>query len=203
MPSSVNATVFGVLLSFAVLAPTYAVARQQQTQPAVWRDYDMIVDLQVLPQRYACDDLWYKFRDILLSIGARPKMEIIPYRCSSVSPRVQIRFSLPYAVNESQVRLATLQAVNGTVRLEAGHPRSLDASDCALLQQLKNTLFAALPMRVVSYRFTCEAPPSSRRRFRLSVQVLTATPRSQRQGVARNGGAALQSTPAAKLEHNR
>ncbi len=202
MPSYVIAAVAAVLPAFAALAPTGAVATQTQTKPAVWRDYDMIVDLQDLPKRYACDDLWYKFRDILLSIGARPQMEVVPYRCNSFSPRVQIRFSLPSAVNGSPVTLATLQAVDGTVRLEAGHPRSLDASDCALLQQIKNTLFAALPMRVVSYRFTCVAPPSSQRQFRLSVQALTATTQSQREGVAQYGGSSVQPAPAAQFEHN-
>jgi hypothetical protein len=177
--------VVGVLL--AALGAGRAVAAGTQTRPAAWSYHDMIVDLHDLPKRYACDDLWYKFRDILLTIGARPNMEIIPYQCNSFSPRVQIRFWLPEAVSGSQASFASLQADQATVRLEPGHPRSLDASDCALLQQVKGTLLAALPVRVVSYRFTCGAPPSTHRSFQVSVEALTAAPKGQREVVAHRG----------------
>ena len=201
MPRYANASVVALLLTIATLGRSRVLAAETQTRPAVWSHYDMIVDLQNLPKRYACDDLWYKFRDVLLTIGARPDMEIIPYRCNSFSPRVRIRFSLPKAVNGPPVRSASLQAVNSTVRLDVGHPRSLDASDCALLHQIKDTLLAALPVRVVSYRFTCVAPPSSHPPFRLSVRALVPASGSQDQ-VAVHDRSPVRSTSAAGSEHH-
>lgn len=164
----------GLLIAFAAHAHATGHVGETPTTPAVWYHYDVIVDLQDLPKRYTCDELWYKFRDILLVVGARPDMDIVPYRCDSLSPRVQIRFSFPKTLDGSLARFASLQAVSDTVHLEAGHPRSLDVADCALLQQIKDTLLAGLPVRVVSDRFACPASPSNHRSFELSVRTLRA-----------------------------
>ena len=147
--------------------------------PARWRPYAIVVDLHDLPKRYSCDDLWYKFRDILLTLGADSHMEIVTYRCQrelgalARSPRVQVQFALPEALPSGQARWLDLRAIKRTTRLEPGHPRSLDDSDCALLQQLKDTLFAALPVHVIAYRLACGAPPSRAPRFSVSIETLS------------------------------
>src|ERR1700749_1723011 len=46
--------------------------------PAVWAPHELIVNLHDLPKHYSCDDLWYKFRAILLTLGARQDLEILP-----------------------------------------------------------------------------------------------------------------------------
>ena len=184
-----NATLAVVLLlSLAALAGSRVVAASAPTKPAVWFAHDMIVDLQDLPKRYSCDDLWYRFRDVLLSIGARPDMQIFAYQCNTRSPRVHLQFLLPKTVSGAEVKYASLQAASQTIRLEAGHPRSFDASDCALLQRIKDTLLPALPVRVVSYRLTCVAPTSSHRRFYLSVQALSLASHSPRQVAVHDRG---------------
>jgi hypothetical protein len=164
----------GLLFAFAAHAQATGHAGETPTTPAVWYHYDVIVDLQDLPKPYTCDELWYKFRDILLIVGAQPDMEIVPYQCDSLSPRVQIRFSFPKILDGSLARYASLQAVTDTVHLEAGHPRSLDVADCALLQQIKDTLLAGLPLRMVSDHFACPAVAASHRSFGLTVQTLRA-----------------------------
>ena len=190
MPSRPKNTTLAVvlLLALAALPASRAVARGAPPKPAVWFAHDMIVDLQDLPKRYSCDDLWYRFRDVLLSIGARPDMQIFPYECNTRSPRVHLQFSLPKMVSGADVKYASLQAASETMRLEAGHPRSLDASDCVLLQQIKDTLLPALPVRVVSYRLTCVAPTASHRRFYLSVQALSPASQSPRQVAVHDRG---------------
>jgi hypothetical protein len=50
--------------------------------PAVWIAHNMMVDLHDMPKRYGCEDLRHKFRDMLLSIGARQDLKVVPYRCS-------------------------------------------------------------------------------------------------------------------------
>jgi len=40
-------------------------------EPAQWRTYDLLLQFRDLPKTYSCDDLWYRFRDVLLTLGAR------------------------------------------------------------------------------------------------------------------------------------
>jgi hypothetical protein len=54
-----------------------------------------LVDLHDLPQRYSCDDLWYKFRDVLLAMGGRPDIKILVYRCERGLPDGQARSPEP------------------------------------------------------------------------------------------------------------
>jgi hypothetical protein len=179
-----RAALVGLLSAFTAQAHVSGHAGETAITPAVWYHYDVIVDLQDLPQRYTCDELWYKFRDILLTVGARPDMQIVPYQCDSLSPRVQIRFSFPKTLDESLVRFASFETVSDIVHLEPGQPRSLDVADCSLLQQIKDTLLAGLPVQVVSYHFACPALPSSHRSFELSVQTRRAANHDKSAGVA-------------------
>jgi hypothetical protein len=107
-----------------------------------------------LPQRYSCDDLWYRFRVILLSIGANPNLKVVPYHCDSHSPKVQLQFSLPEPVNGAQARFADLRAVNDTITLEPGHL-------CRLTRQTASWCDSVVA-------------PATHTRFRLSLQALRA-----------------------------
>jgi hypothetical protein len=151
------------------------------SEPAAWRSYNFIVDLHDLPRRYSCDDLWYKFHDVLVALGARADLKVLPYRCerqltptTALSPRVQLKFALPEAVGGTQARWADMRAVPRRVRLEPGHPTSLADGDCVLLRQIKDGLLASLSLsqRVVSFDLACTAPRSSRWPFNVTVQAL-------------------------------
>jgi hypothetical protein len=150
------------------------------SQPAVWIKHDIVLHLENLPQRYSCDELWYKFHDVLLRLGARQNMQILAYRCESVlgviarSPSVHLQFEMPEAVQGSAVRWSDMQAQPRTVRLEPGQPASLDASDCELLRQIKSALLPALSDPVVGYHLACQATATSHHGFSLSVQALMA-----------------------------
>src|SRR6185437_9789426 len=148
------------------------------SQPAVWIKHDIVVHLENLPKRYSCDDLWYKFRDVLLTLGARQNMQILAYRCESVlgaiarSPSVHLQFEMPQAVQGADVRWADMQASPRTVRLGPGNPPSLDTSDCELLRQIRSGLLPALSERIVAYHLACQASPAAQHPFSLSVQAL-------------------------------
>lgn len=143
------------------------------SEPAVWFPYDLIIDLQNLPRVYSCDDLYYKFRDVLVILGAQHWPTIHTYRCNSRSPRVHLQFSLAKTVSGAALQYATLQASDSTIELAPGKPQSLLQSDCELLEQMKDTLLPALPVKVLSYRLTCVAPRRGRARYQLQVQALT------------------------------
>ncbi len=148
--------------------------------PAVWRQHDTIIDLQDLPQGYSCDDLWYKFHDILLALGARPDTRILAYNCSGQSgartsvPSVHLHFSVPELVTGTLTRWADMHAAPETVRLTPGQPASLRDSDCALVRDIKDQLLGELGDTVVKFKLACNAPRSLRHPFSVTVQALAA-----------------------------
>jgi hypothetical protein len=168
-----------VLLVVTALAGTPAQAAPVAAgHPAVWTPHDLIVSFEHLPRIYSCDDLWYKFRDVLRAIGARPDIRILAYQCGpklgqlAYSPQVQLRFFIPQILERSQARWADVNAEPRTIRLEPGRPASIKPSDCELLRQMKDGLFAALPDRVLNFNLACEAP-ATRWPFSVSVEALT------------------------------
>ena len=135
--------------------------------PAQWRSYDILLDLQELPRTYSCDELWYRVRDVLLALGARAYMTLTPYDCGTThsgaarSPRVQVRFQLPYVLKGADVRYAELNVREQPVRLTPGSPHSLQPGDCELVRQLRGTLLSALPLHVEAADFNCSGARES------------------------------------------
>jgi hypothetical protein len=147
----------------AVTAARSATTAAPTPAPAEWRSYDVLVRLQGLPRTYSCDELWYKFRDLLRTLGARAYMTITPYHCGVVgggpaaSPSVQLQFQLPWALSAAAVRYAQTSVIDETVQLAPGSPPTLQAGDCELLKQLRSTLFATLPLKITAADFSCVA----------------------------------------------
>ena len=148
-------------------------------RPAVWRTYDMIVDLDNLPRTYTCDQLWYIFRGVLLRLGVPPdSVNILPYRCSRTptgdlhSPRVQVSFRMPSVLHGAAVKWAQLSAVSHRVTLRPGAPPRLRPADCRLLRQIRQTLLASIPVHVVRSDLHCGAGAS----FGVTVQSWVARP---------------------------
>jgi hypothetical protein len=171
-----------VLLTLTLLAGSVCFAAPAKVgQPAVWTQHDLIVGFDHLPEIYSCDDLWYKFHDVLLAIGARSDMRILAYQCGkgagqlAHSPQVHLHFLIPQAVRGPAARWADVNVEPRTVRLAPGHPASLKASDCELLRQMKDGLLAALPDRVLQFNLACEAPATPWP-FSVSVEALKPVP---------------------------
>jgi len=143
-------------------------------QAGEWRAHDLVVAFHHLPKRYSCDDLRSKVTDVLRTMGARPE-SVFPYRCEQAlgsrarSPEVHLQFSFPEVINGREGAETGMSVVRTTVELRPGHPATLTDSDCVLLRQLKETLLAAMPVRVLSYRMSCEAPGQAKPPFQLSL----------------------------------
>lgn len=171
----------------AVTSPATAPATAPAAVPAEWRTYDLLVSFQGLPKTYSCDDLWYRFRDVLLTLGARAYMTISPYDCGYVgggearSPRVELKFRLPQLLHGEDTRYAQMSAVNREVHLAPGTPHSLQAGDCELMKQLQNTLLTALPVQVTAASFSCNGPGAT---FALTLQASMVAGAPPRQGNA-------------------
>jgi hypothetical protein len=156
------------------LAIGSAQAAPQAAQPAAWVAHDLNIDLHNLPGRYSCDDLSHKFHDVLLVLGARPDLKILTVRCErgSRSPNVRLQFSVPELVKPTSSRELFIDAAAATIRLEPGHPASLNDADCELMRQMKDRLLAPLSLHVASFNLACSAAPSRGARFNVSVQTL-------------------------------
>ena len=144
--------------------------------PAVWAPHELIVDLHDLPRHYSCDDLWYKFKGILQTLGARGDMEILPYRCEGYSPRVQLKFSTPRLVTGASAKWSELSAVASTVQIAPGSPAKLESSDCELVRQLQASLLSYLGDPVIQYELPCQAPnDGGHGGFNLTTKVVLPT----------------------------
>jgi hypothetical protein len=174
----VTALGVALLVGLAISSEAHA-SESPVNSPAVWFDYHMFVELRDLPQAYTCDELWYKFRDVLLAIGAAPNPGVVPLRCNTRSPEVEVRFSLPHVLQGAFRRYATIQAASSTVDLRPAYPTHLKASDCALVRQLTHTVFRDLPVRVLSADFSCRALRADSRPFNLTLETLKAVSQVQ------------------------
>jgi len=187
--TSARARLAYVIVCCAGAAHAASSATTAVAVPAQWRTYDLLVQFHDLPRTYSCDDLWYRFRDVLLTLGARAYMTLTPYDCGYVgggearSPRVEAKFQLPWLLQGADTRYAEMSAVRREVRLVPGAPHSLQAGDCDLMRQLQETLLAALPVQVTTAAYTCNGPDAT---FALTLQAPMASGAWQGQPAAKS-----------------
>ena len=150
-----------------------------KAQPAVWRTYDLIVDLDNLSRTYTCDQLWYVFHGILLRLGVPiDTLNVLPYDCSRTpsgdlrSPRVQVSFRMPAVLHGASAQWAELSAVRRLIAIRPGKPKRLKPTDCRLMRQIRETLLASLPVKVLHSDLDCGAG----QRFGVTVRLWVARP---------------------------
>jgi hypothetical protein len=167
-------------------------------QAAVWMQHMLQVQLRDLPKDYSCYDLWYRFREVLRTIGARPDWKITTEGCvfsgktRARSPQVELVFYFPEALPVAQAKWSDVKAVPGTVTLEPGSgPNSLDRSDCELVRQIKDALLPALPVQVLDAHVDCSGA-DLRHPYRILVRTLLAVPPP---GMPAGTGSAPAATP--------
>ena len=165
-------------VAFALQAAVALAAEPAAPGPATaaqWMPHELIVSLNDLPRAYSCDDLWYRFHDVLVAIGARD-WRILTYDCRDAaahphaSPKVELRFQLPAALSAADARFADFAATPATVRIAPGSPSSLTGDDCELMKQMTAGLLAALDLQAQA-RFRCAAAAPAAR-FAITVRAL-------------------------------
>jgi hypothetical protein len=176
-----------VTLATLLSCPVMALAAMTPLQSAYWAPHDEIDYLDNLPRTYSCDELYYKYRDILLRVGARPG-QIYSYGCTSKqgaaegTPHVDITYSVTNALPAQIHSNSGLQARLATVRLSPGNPKSLDARDCSLLRDMSQTVLASFSQHIDASRLQCGSMPSAHPRFELVVKTLLPVPTDANRG---------------------
>jgi hypothetical protein len=157
------------------LAAVGAAAPASAADPPVtayWGQHHEVDELNHLPKTYACDDLYYVYRDILFKLGARPT-QIYTYGCTrpgqaaSGTPRVNLAYSAP---RDTQGRPG-FQANRQSIRLAPGDPRSLTADDCVLLNDMRQTVIASIASTIDDHGLNCDSR-KSKQHFELVVEAL-------------------------------
>jgi hypothetical protein len=182
-PTLKSLLVASALGLFAAHGPYATAAAPPQPQPAVWMQHMVQVQLRNLPKNYSCYDLWYRFREVLQKIGARPDWKITTQGCvfsgntQSRSPQVELEFYFPEALPPARAKWSDVKAVPSTVLVEPGSaPNSLDKSDCELVKQITDALLPALPVQVLEAHVDCSSPTGAKHPYKVSIQTLTAVP---------------------------
>lgn len=150
-----------LLTAAAVCQAVRADPAPNDAVPAVWQSYDISVHLIRLPRPYTCDQLWSKFRSVLLALGAGRVDSIVPSECASDSPSVHVQFVLPRPVSGADSQYEDIQAIRRVIELRPGEPSLLSVGDCRLVQEMRESLFRDLPLKVVNAQFNCARPAAS------------------------------------------
>lgn len=196
---------WGVLGAASVPAwSAQAAASSGAPSPAQLQPYDILVHLERLPHAYSCDQLWSKFRAVLLALGAARVDEVLPSDCEALSPQVHLQFALPRLVPDGGTGGADLEAQRRIVTLRPGDPQYLENGDCRLVQEIGDSLLTDLPVRVLDSHFDCKstqagsamagsamrnraAAGAESQRFALSVQTLMPLWPQQNSAAAASG----------------
>jgi hypothetical protein len=164
--------VVGSLFLGAALGAAAPAAAADTPVTAYWGQHNEVDELNQLPKTYACDDLYYVYRDILFKLGARPT-KIYTYGCTragqavSGTPRVDLAYSAP---RDTQGRPG-FHANRQSIRLAPGDPKSLTADDCVLLGDMRQTVIASIASKIDDHGLSCDSP-KSKKRFELVVEAL-------------------------------
>lgn len=118
-------------------------------QRAYWATHDEIDYLDNLSRTYSCDEIYYKYRDALLRLGARPDMKIYTYGCSGSKgaaadrPHVDLTYTVPEPLSPQFDSNSTLRARLETVEISAGNPKVLSEKDCTLMDDMRQTVLSS------------------------------------------------------------
>lgn len=148
-----------LLLGLLSTGGSWPALADQTARPVAgyWARHDEIERLEDLPKRYSCNDLYYKYRDVLALLGAPAGASILSFGCSGTSgtslkdpTRVELRYQIATPFPASAQPQASLKIAQRTITLQPGSPRSLQADDCALVQKMAGLLIPASGAHVES-----------------------------------------------------
>jgi hypothetical protein len=174
LAAALTLTAAGALAAASPPAAAPAATPAAGTTAAEWMTHRILVSLTDLPRGYSCNDLWYRFKDVMLAIGAQ-QLQILTYDCPDKnpqphgSPKVELKFQFPTVLTGDNVRYADFQGTPTSVHFAPGAPASLTADDCALVQQMAAGIFDALSVKVTESKFPCATSAAAGEPYRVTV----------------------------------
>jgi hypothetical protein len=151
-PTAPTAAVVGVLvaLSGATIGTPPVQAAEEQ---AYWARHQEVDYLDNLPRPYSCNDLYYKYRDVLIRLGAR-ELTIYTYGCTGRAgaagnrTHVDLSYAVPAPVASTLSSNSALVAREQQIEIGPGEPKSLTEEDCTLMDDMSQTVLSSFAKSV-------------------------------------------------------
>jgi len=168
-------------------APAQSAAQGENAvlQPGSWQPHTYQFQFMGFTATYSCDGLGDKLKLLLRLAGARPDAKVTPsctrgYGVPDKLGNAQLEFSTlsPAAAPVDAVGAdGNLRGVWRKVELAPRRPYKLEAGDCELVEQFRDTLLPMFTTRNVNSRITCV--PHQSGAYNLSFEVF-APPRNSK-----------------------
>lgn len=167
-------------VAIVMLATGNGAARASTPAPqrAYWAPHDEIDYLDNLPRTYSCDELYYKYRAVLLRLGARPDMTIYTYGCTGSKgaaanrPHVDLTYTIPQPVPSQLNSNSMLRARLETVEIGVGNPKVLSESDCTLMDDMRQTVLSSFSKDIEVRGSRCGQRGGRSKPYTLLVQTM-------------------------------
>jgi hypothetical protein len=166
--------------------PTPAAAN---SVPAVWKEQHVSFFYTGRTARYSCDGLRDKMRAMLLDLGARRDLKIVPLGCedygrarvNSAGPSLDITFSAPALLDPSlkplhQGDLAATDARFETFTITSDAFRNMGIGDCELVEEITHQILPKLVTRELQHDIACVPYQLSGSRFFVKGEILRPLP---------------------------
>jgi hypothetical protein len=158
------------------------------TQPASWQSHSYQFHFMGFTATYSCDGLGDKLQLLLRLTGARANAKVMP-SCAR-------GYGVPDRLAAAQVVFSTLQPADGAsagasasaaesvqgawrhVELAPQRPFELQAGDCELVEQFRDTLLKQFVTRNLSSQISC-VPHQQSGSFSLSFDVFAPLPKAK------------------------
>jgi hypothetical protein len=160
---------------------------------AVWKEQHVEFVYVGRTLRYSCEGLRNKVRAMLLDLGARRDLKVVPTGCedydrsprNSGTPRLSIVFSSPALPNAAvkpahEGDLAATDARFEKFTISSDAFRNMGIGDCELVQEFAHQILPKLVVREVRKDIFCMPDQPSGSRFFVQGEVLKTLPRGER-----------------------
>ncbi len=166
------------VLSFPVWATAAeSAALPADAQPAVWTQKELTFVFQGFTAHYSCDGLLDKIRHVLGELGARSDLAVTYYGCSSPFgrpdpfPGVRIKMHVLQPPGANDQSTDTVGAHWRRIDLHLDKDPVWEASDCELLEQIKQHILPLFATRNVDFASNC-VPHQAYLGTRLAAELL-------------------------------
>ena len=149
---------FLLALTFVLLTALPATAAE--TADAVWKQQEIEFSYLSLVVAYSCELMEARIKMLLRHVGAADDIEVTMQPCTGYDRpqrrlRITARFSTLAPAGDGDVEI--VKAAWSEVQLGKRHPRSIDDSDCELLEHFQEHLLSKIEHEVIEGNTGCDA----------------------------------------------
>ncbi|HUL46824.1 MAG TPA: hypothetical protein VLV25_06975 [Steroidobacteraceae bacterium] len=179
-----------ILAALVLSVPAWAAAADTaaapaDTQDAVWTPRKLDFVFMGFTAHYSCDGLRDKIRHVLGELGARSDFKVDYEGCSSPFgtpdpfPGVRIRMQVLQPAGASEKSTDVVRAHWKRVDLHLDKDPVWEASDCELLEQIKQKILPLFATREVDFASNC-VPHQAYLGTRLAAELLFPDPKGDK-----------------------